>query len=251
MSLVNILRRSLVTTAAVTGSVFMIFSAGSVFAASLNSSKANSATLTQAQQSDLSNLKTKGGEEISRRLTSLKNALGAITATTKLSANDKTYLENEINNELDGLTSLQSTLSSETTLAGARAEVQSIFTDYRVYALVLAKARLITAADAELNTDADLTTLQTNIQSQLTADQTAGKNITTLQADLTTMEGKTSAAQSIASNEETTLLPLQPSDYDADHSILNGDLAQIKTAHSDNVAAYAEAQTIVSGLNSL
>ncbi len=233
------------------GVTLIALSGTTAMAASTTTGKTKSSTLTQVQQTDLDNLKTKGNAEISRRLTDLNSADKSITDTTKLSSSDQTYLENEVTSEVTGLSNLQTTLAGETTLSAARTDVQSIFSEYRVYALVLPKVRLVSGADAELSTDSKLSTLQSQIQTQITADQNAGKNVSAVQADLTTMESKTSAAQSTASSLETNVLPLQPTNYDSDHTILSGDLAQLETAHSDNVAAAQEGKTIVNALKSL
>lgn len=249
----NLLKRSALTTLSLSIIACFSIAGGSAFAAASGSgATANtSGALTTAQQTDLANLKAKGSAEISRRLASLNSAASKINSDTKLSASDKSYLQSEVNTEISGLTTLQITLNGETQLSAARTDVKNIFNDYRVYALLLPKIRLITAADGEQTTDTKLSALATQIQAKITTDQNAGKNIATEQVDLTDMESKTSSAQSIASSLESNVLTLQPSDYNTDHSILSGDLSKLQTAHSDNAAAYAEAKTIVSDLKNL
>lgn len=251
--IMNRIKRIAPITVGITGVMCLTFAVGSAFAASstTGTSKKNSAALTQVQQTDLTTLKTKGSAEINRRIDSLNSATSKINTTTKLSSSDKAYLQNEVATEISGLTSLESTLNGETTLSAARTDVQSIFSDYRVYALLLPKVRLIVAADGEIATSDKLTTLATQLQSQITTDQNAGKNVSQLQADLTDMQTQANNAQSIANSIESKVLTLQPTDYNSDHTILSGDLAQLKTAHADNQAAYNDAKKINSGLKSL
>ena len=63
---------------------------------------ASAATSTTPAQR-LTNLQTRGASEISRRQTSLGKLNGVITADTKLTASDKSYLTNEVTTETSGL----------------------------------------------------------------------------------------------------------------------------------------------------
>jgi hypothetical protein len=215
------------------------------------SNTGTSSGLTTAQQQDLNNIISKGNQEIIRRLTSLGTLSGKISGTTKLSASDQAYLVSEVNTEITGLTNLKTQLDADTTLAAARSDAQSIFTEYRVYALVLPKVWLVSTADAQQVVEGKLTTLAQKLQTRITSEQTAGKNIANLQTDLNDMTTKTNNAQSISSSIEQTVLTLQPSDYDSNHTVLSGDNSQLQTAHSDDVAAYNDAQTIVTALKNL
>lgn len=218
---------------------------------SVASAATTSTALTTKQQQDLATIQSKGAAEITRRLTSLNTALSKISSTTKLSASDQSYLESEVNTEISGLTALQTKLAADTTDAAAIADAKSIYTEYRVYALVLPKTWLVSYADNQQTTEAKLTTLSQTLQSRITADKTAGKDITTLQNELNDIITQTNNAQAISSSIEQKVLTLQPSDYNSDNTILSGDLAQLKTAHSDNEAAYTDAKNIVSGLEAL
>lgn len=224
-----------------------IFGLNGVAQAATTTSTANTAN----QQQELANIKAKGAAEITRRINSLKTAESKISSTTKLSSSDQAYLENEVTTEISGLTALQTTLAGDTTVATAISDAKSIFTEYRVYALVLPKVWLVADADHQQTTEAKLTTLAGNLQTRITADQNAGKDVTTLQNELNNMIAKTNDAQAISSSIEQKVLTLQPSDYNSDQTILSGDKAQLNTAHSDNEAAYADAKNIVSGLKAL
>jgi hypothetical protein len=203
---------------------------------------------TAADQQKLSTIISKGDQEISRRLTTLATVTSKISAATKLSASDKSYLSEEVSTETSGLTALKTKLDAETTLAGARTDAQSIVTDYRVYALIVPKIQLIKTADDQQVSESKLSALVIKLQSRLTAAKANGKDITALQAKLDDMNTQTSNAQAISSAIESKVLTLQPTDYDSDHSLLSGDAAQLKTAHSDNTTAYNDAKSIVAGI---
>lgn len=210
-----------------------------------------SGPVTTAQTQDLKNIIAKGDQEINRRLDTLNTLSGKINAATKISTSDKTYLVNEVTTEISGLTSLESQLNADTTLSAARTDAQSIYTEYRVYALVVPKVWLIKTSDDEQLTEGKLATLATKLQVKITADQTAGKDVTTEQSQLNDLNTQVSNAQAISSSIESKVLTLQPSDYDSDHTILSGDAAQLKTAHTDEETAFSDAKSIVTGLKTL
>jgi hypothetical protein len=208
-------------------------------------------TLTPAQQQHLQTIITKGDQEITRRLATLNTLTGKINAATRLTASDKSTLSGEVAATVSGLTTLKTTLDAETTLSAAHTDVQSIYSEYRVYALVAPKVSLIKVADDEQIVEGKLTTLSQKLQARITTEQQASKDVTALQADLSDMTSKTTAAQSISSSIESKVITLQPTDYNSDHALLSGDRDQLKTAHTDNQAAYADAKTIVAALKTM
>lgn len=214
--------------------------------ASTNTS-GTSTTNTQTLQKVIS----RGDAEITRRLGTLNTLTSKINAATKLSASDKATLTAEVSSTISGLDTLKTQLDSETTLAAAKTDVSNMYSEYRVYALVAPKVGLVKVADDQQVAESKLSALATKLQTRITADQNAGKDVTALQSDLTDMTTKTSAAQTISSNIESSVINLQPSDYNSNHSVLEGDKTQLQTAHADNEAAYTDAKNIVSGLKSL
>ncbi|HET9173953.1 MAG TPA: hypothetical protein VFN56_01585 [Candidatus Saccharimonadales bacterium] len=199
----------------------------------------------------LATLQSKGAAEITRRITSLNAAAAKLNSLTKITTSDKAYLSNEINTEISGLTSLQSKLAADTTLSDARTDVKSIYTDYRVYALLLPKTWIVKAADGQQVAEGNLTALASKLQSRLDSAKESGKEVTQLQNELNDMETQTRNAQAISQPMEQKVLTLQPSDFNSDHSILSGDVAQLKTAHADNQAAFQDAKNIISELKTL
>ena len=226
--------------------------AGSSVSATSGTSGSTSSALTATQQKQhLTNIQTKGVTEINRRLNSLGTVLTKISSVTKLSSGDQTTLKGEVNTEISGLTTLKAQLETDTTLSSAIADAQSIISEYRVYALVLPKTWLVSLADSQQVTEGKLTTLAQNLQTRITADQQAGKTVTSLQTQLNDMTTQITNAQAISSNMEQTVIVLQPADYNSDQALLSGDLAKLKTATSDNQAAYKDAKSIISSLESL
>ncbi len=210
-----------------------------------------STKLTANEATRLANMKTKGNAEISRRLATLSKLSSKISSATKLSGSDKAALTVQVNIETIALTALKAKLASETTLAAAINDVQAMVYDYRVYALLMPKIHLIRTADDQQVVQGKLTDLAAKLQTRITAAQTAGKNVTTLQTDLAQLQAQIALAKTISVNVETKVLALASTDYNTDHTVLNSYVTQLKTAHQDNQAAFQLAKTIVTGLKNL
>jgi ATP-dependent protease HslVU (ClpYQ) ATPase subunit len=208
-------------------------------------------TTSSADQTRIAAIISRGDAEITRRLATLNTLTTTINGASHLTASDKTTLSGEVSSTISGLTSLKTQLDAEMTISGARTDAQNILSEYRVYALVAPKVRLIKVADDQQVVETKLTALATKLQARITTDQQAGKNVTALQSDLTDMTTKTQAAQQLSSSIESKIIGLEPSDYNSDHTILSGDGAQLKTAHADNQAAYQDAKNITAGLKTL
>lgn len=221
------------------------------FAISTTTSSSTSKTATANSQARLQQIINRGNSEINRRLTTLNGLSSKIASATKLTSSDQNDLTTVVNNEISGLTNLKTTLDSETQVTNAITDAQSIFSDYRVFALVVPQTDLIKTADDQQVTETKLSTLSSKIQADITSDQTAGKNVTNLQTQLNALVAKIQAAQTISNSIETSVITLTPSDYNTNHSVLSGDRNQLKTAQSDIVVAITEAKSLVSSLKSV
>jgi len=201
-----------------------------------------------ANPSHLQTIITKGNEEIGRRQNTLSTLTNKIDNATHLTTSDKTTLSTEVGTTISGLATLKGQLVADTNVCSARNDALSIYTEYRVYAIVAPKIELIKVADDQLSVQANLNALSTKLQTRITADQNAGKNVTTLQNELNSMNGLVSSAGAISTQIESAVINLEPTDYNTNHSVLVGDSAQLKIAHQDDQTAYSDAKTIVAGL---
>jgi hypothetical protein len=210
--------------------------------AKANTSSSGSSTST-AQTAAVQAIIARGDSEIARRLTTLNGLSSDISSSTKLSAADKASLTTELNNEISGLTSLKTTLDASTTVATARTSAQSIFSDYRVYALVVPKIHLIKAADNQQLVEAKLATLETTLGTKVNSTTNSS-----LQGDLASMISDTQSAQALSQSVESSVIGLVPSDYNSDHTLLQQYFTKLKTALADNQAAAQLGKTIISSL---
>jgi hypothetical protein len=235
----------------IAGTVGLAIMPVAAIANTTSSSTSGSSTTAGSNAQLLQMIINRGNSEIDRRLTQLNTLDTKISNSSKINSSDASSMTAQVNGEISGLQSLKTTLDAETTLAGAKTAAESIFSEYRVYALITPKVNLVKTADDQQVTESKLSALAAKLQADITADQNAGKTVSSLQTELNDLTAKVQAAQSISSSIETAVAPLQPSDYNSDHAILSGDGTQLKTAQTDIVAAITDAKNIISSLKTL
>lgn len=212
---------------------------------------ASALAIADSGQTQLSNVITRGTQEINRRLTTLNTLSSKINSATRVTSADKDALHKEVSAEISSLTELRTKLAAETTLTAARTDARSIVTEYRVYALIVPKAQIIRLADSVLQSNSKLSALAQKLQTRITDAKKAGEDVAALQNQLDTMNESITEANITANSVQAKAIQLQPTDYNSDHTILGGYRDQLHAAHLQNVAALATARTIVDGLKSL
>src|SRR5438067_399648 len=84
------------------------------------------------------------------RIADLNKAITSVDGTAFLGA-DQSALMAGMQNDITGLKTLDTTIQADTAITAAKADAQRIFTDFRVYALVLPVTHLVVATDAMTN----------------------------------------------------------------------------------------------------
>ncbi|HSX00984.1 MAG TPA: hypothetical protein VLF67_01965 [Candidatus Saccharimonas sp.] len=191
----------------------------------------------------LNNLKTKGAAEIDRRLTALNSVL-TITIGAKT-------LTDQIQAEITSLTALKTKLAADTKLSTARTDVQSIVTEYRVYALMLPKVRLINLSDRFDGIGRKFVELHDKLQTKVADAKSAGHDVAALQTALDDMKAKLDAAAAVYAGVADKVLALQPTDYNSDHAVLLQYRENYADARTDYKAAHDDAKTVIDGLKAL
>ena len=169
---------------------------------------------------------------------------------------EKTNIANEVASETSSLTTLKAKIDADTDVTVARADEKTITGDYRIYALVIPQGRIVAAGDRITTVGGMETALQAKLQTRLTADQTAGKNVSALTAPLADISAKVSDANTQAANAESAVANLVPDQGNAtiaasNKAALVAARADLKTGASDLKAARADIQTVVQGLKAL
>lgn len=202
-------------------------------------------------QAKLKLIISRGDKEINRRLKTLNTLSVKITGAKKLSSDNKTMLGNEVKDEITSLTDLKKKLDADTDLATAQNDAQSIFSGYRVYALIVPKVQFVKTADDQQVAVGKLTDLAAKLKTRLDDAQKNGKDVSGLQNTLDDLNAKTKDAQTISAGVEAAVINLQPADYNSNRNILSGQRDKLKSAQEDIKAAISDGKTIVTGLRKL
>ncbi len=185
-----------------------------------------------------------GDCEIGRRFTTLAALSARMSASKVLTVSDSAALQSEVASTKTGLTSLKTTIDSETSLPALRADVTKIATDYRAYLLVAPQVHLVSAADGVIATQTKFTTVNTNLTKRIAAAKAAGKNTAAAQTALDAMNAAVAHAISLAQPLSAQLLPLTPAQYNSGTAgpILSSARTALGQARDQLKAAMADAK---------
>lgn len=238
---------------AILGFSFPVILSQAVNATNLTTAQTQAETQakTQAKTNRIQNLKTRADTEINRRLAALNLLTTKVNLLKKLSADQKTSFNTDIQNNITDLTALKVKIAADTDPITLQTDVKSIIGDYRIFALYIPKIHLLAGADAVTDMTTNLSILAIKLQTKITTDQQAGKDTTTAQAALIDMQAKITAALTQAQNVTATVIPLAPTGYPGNSSSLKSSQVILKAARSDLQTARQDAQQIIKALKSL
>jgi hypothetical protein len=215
----------------------MAGTAGAATAASSGNSGASAVPAT------LAGIKAKAATDITDRVDDLSAAIARVNAAKGLGASQAT-LVSYLGTDSAPLQQLNQTIQGDSTLQQAAHDFGTIFSDYRVYRLVLPAARI--AADAD-----DATT---SAIPNLTADAAKAQarvnpaNQATLQPLIDDLNGQVSTATSATSGLAATVLAFTPAQWNADNALLNASWASEQTAAGALEKGRADVKQIVQDL---
>jgi hypothetical protein len=187
----------------------------------------------------LSGIQAKAAAAITLRINDLNAAIAKVNSAKDLGSGQGT-LDNYLAVDIPRLQTLGTKIAADTALSEAEADYQSIFTDYRVLALVLPAAELAADADRITNTAVPgLTAFSAKAQSHVNASNQA-----ILQPMIDTLNNDISGATNATSGLAGTVLVYVPSQWNANNALLNPSKASLQTGTSDVKNALSEVQQI-------
>lgn len=203
----------------------IVFSATSVFAEANNDdikvpvtpdiSYVSSASerAEEVRTNSLSRIKNRGMQLIDERIKALEGNKYIINTKTTLTTDQKAALSTILTNNVNGLTTLRGTIASSTDATSTRALVQSIFVDFRIYAVILPQVRLEKRIYDLQNHSGKLSDTFIKTQAKIDEAKAKGKDVTEWQKML-------DDAKVLVANDMNTLAllftkvsALKPSDY--------------------------------------
>jgi chromosome segregation ATPase len=182
---------------------------------------------------------------ITRRLLALRERLTVAKSIVRLSDEHRSALTTQLQEQINGLTSLGARIQGDTDEATLRADAQRIVTDYRVYVLTIPKARGVMVADIEVAASDRLTRIADRLANAI--DQ-ARRDTTEAQEDLASMRSKLAAVDAAVLPIPAELLALQPAGYPANHAVLEQARQSLRTGRSDLADAAILARRVIADL---
>jgi hypothetical protein len=192
----------------------------------------------------LQKIKARAATWVTERTRSLDAAMAAVQSYSFLGA-DGTTLTSDMQADVTGLEALNQKIQSDTTVAEARADTLDIFSQFRVYSLVLPVVSYVVATDRVDNVyipdlNADISYLQ---------GQENSSNQGVIGPLVAGMQSEVQAATSATSGLASRLLSYTPADWDANHGLLGPARASVLTAERAVFMAEREYYQALSYLN--
>lgn len=202
------------------------------------------------QATRLATLHTACDDAISQRLASLNTLSTRIQGLQKLSASDKSNFLSQITADVNGLTSLKAKCDGDIDVPTLRTDYQSVFTQYRIYAVFIPQLNLLAASDV-MGVTADLLS---TYASKLAARIQASGNQSNLVSLLSDMQAKIADAKTQYASAQSQVISLTPNSFNTNPSGTKSTLqtaqGEIKTGAQDLKTAWSDAQQIRAGLKS-
>ncbi|MGC8626670.1 MAG: hypothetical protein ACP5VR_03780 [Acidimicrobiales bacterium] len=168
-----------------------------------------------AQPGSLASVQARSANLISRRVASLQAAIKVLSSVNFLGT-DGTALVNEMQGDINGLEALGTTISAATTVQQAEADQALIFTQFRVYRLVLPVAHDVRLADQVANVDVPA------INQGLSSLQALGGTPSgaVIEAYVASGQAQVQVALNAVAGLSAKLLAYTPAELNADNSLL-------------------------------
>jgi hypothetical protein len=199
-----------------------------------------------AQQVRLEAGRKAAAASITRRVLALRELASSTKSLVRLSEADRAALAALLQDQVNGLTSLNAKIQGDTDEAMLRADAQKIVTDYRVYVLTIPKARGVVVSDLELNGADRLTKLADRLSDMI--DQASDKDTTKAKTDLAALRTKLASVTGTVSPLPAALLALQAAGYPGNHPTLEQTRASLRAARLGLADAATLARAVIADL---
>jgi hypothetical protein len=170
---------------------------------------------TNAVPATLAGIKAKAATDVTDRVNALNAAITKVNGAKGLGSGQGT-LASYLGTDIVPLQQLNQTIQGDTTVAQAAKDFRTIFSDYRVYVLVLPAARI--AADADSATTTAIPALSADA-AKAQARVNPG-NQAELQPLIDDLKGQISTATNATNGRAATVLAFTPAEWNAEHGLL-------------------------------
>jgi hypothetical protein len=196
-------------------------------------------------------LKARCIEAIDKRLPALARAKQHLADSAWVTDGHRSALNGQLDAQTEGLKALKEKIAGDSDRETLIADCRSIVHDYRVFALMLPKTRLVIGADRVPGAAARLTQVAVKLQGRIDEAEAAGKDVTAAQEALDKMTTEVGSATDAADGVADAVLPLKPQDYPDNKPVLDGARTSLGQAHGHLKAAAAAGRQVVAALKAL
>jgi hypothetical protein len=169
--------------------------------------------------------------------------MAKVNAESRL-GNDNAALAAYLQTDIAPLQALGQKIAADSTESTAAADYATIFTNYRVLALVLPAAHIAGAADqVDVTTVPKLTALATKAASHVNSS-----NQGVLQPLLNDLNAQITAATNATAGVSATVLAYTPAEWNANHDLLTSGRSAVQSADTDIAKAHADLKQIAAVL---
>ena len=183
---------------------------------------------------------------ITRRVLALRELSTAAKSIVRLTDADRSELTTQLQDQINGLTSLNAKIQGDTDESQVKADADKIVSDYHVYVLMIPKARGVVVADIELNAEDRLSKLADRLQSMI--DQATGNDTTKAKADLASLRAKLATVTTSVTPLPDALLALAPGGYPGNRPTLETTRTTLRTGRQALNDAATLARTVIADL---
>jgi hypothetical protein len=196
----------------------------------LPATTAENTPISLNKENRLSKLIAVGTMRINERVASLNKLKSKIQSNKVLTADQKSSLAALIDQNISSLNNLLVKIKADTDIKVARADVQSIYTSFRIYAVFIPQINTLIALDSQANHIVRLTDRFVQVQARIDAAKAKGKDVTARQSALDTAK----ATLEQIKTKLAVLMPkaqgLKPADYPTTSKTT---LAELRTGIKD------------------
>lgn len=217
---------------------------------SANEKDTAQARLAAKMAAQISNMQNRATQEIDRRIEALQKLVARVGDMKKVSADEQTSLQTELQSQIGSLNSLAAKIAADTSTTTLKADVKSITDSYRIYMVVLPQNAILAAVDRINTLVGNMQTLGSKLQARITAAGSVSATVTAAMSDYT---AKVADAQTQAKVAHDEVVNLKPDNGDktvaaSNTAALKDARAKLKAAQQDLIAARKDISTIVSNL---
>lgn len=193
----------------------------------------------QVQDQRVDRVKARCLAQIQRRQTALTEMDNRLDQAKAIAEDHRGALKRIDTQSSDGLTSLANEIQGEDNVTELRAECRRIVEDFRVFALLRPRARVVLASDRELAAVTRLRNVEDRLQAAI---DKSDKDTTEAKQHLASMKTAVDAAASKAGGIYDAVIGLTPADYNANNNVLSPSVTSVRAARDDIKTAVTEAK---------